>query len=161
MTLSGVPGEDDSRDLLDAAFSRSGLGRSAPQRLRHQPHPAAERPPSWADYSQAGPATFTPLLKRKSGKLHRRARPLRPRGLGAYEAIYAKQLETGRRLAAVPRRFAEQEGAAGRLRLGIARADGRPVAAQLWTVEGSTAFIHKLAHAEAAKFCHPALCQPC
>ena len=49
------------------------------------------------------------------------------------------------------RRFAEQEGAAGRLRLGIARADGRPVAAQLWTVEGGTAFIHKLAHAEDAE----------
>jgi CelD/BcsL family acetyltransferase involved in cellulose biosynthesis len=34
------------------------------------------------------------------------------------------------------------------LRLGIARKDGRPVAAQLWLVENKVATIHKLAHAE-------------
>ncbi|HOB15148.1 MAG TPA: GNAT family N-acetyltransferase, partial [Novosphingobium sp.] len=43
------------------------------------------------------------------------------------------------------------EGAAGRLRMAIARADGAAVAAQFWTVEHGTAFIHKLAHTEASK----------
>jgi CelD/BcsL family acetyltransferase involved in cellulose biosynthesis len=37
------------------------------------------------------------------------------------------------------------------LRLGIASISGRPVAAQFWTVEGGTAFIHKLAHVEDAR----------
>jgi hypothetical protein len=35
--------------------------------------------------------------------------------------------------------------------MAIARAEGEPVAAQFWTVEGGTAFIHKLAHTEASK----------
>ena len=49
---------------------------------------------------------------------------------------------------ALLRAFAEAEGARGHLRMGIARIDGIPVAAQYWTVEDGTAFIHKLAHVE-------------
>lgn len=44
------------------------------------------------------------------------------------------------------RAFAEHESAAGTLRMGFARLDGQPVAAQLWTVEHGIALIHKLAH---------------
>ena len=51
--------------------------------------------------------------------------------------------------------LARQEGAAGTLRLGIARKDGEPVAAQLWLVEGGKATIHKLAYVEAAKAYSP------
>ncbi len=39
--------------------------------------------------------------------------------------------------------------------MAIARAGGQPVAAQFWTVEADTAFIHKLAHAEDAKALSP------
>lgn len=49
------------------------------------------------------------------------------------------------------RAFAQGEGAAGRLRLGVARADGQAVAAQCWTVENGIAYIHKLAHLESHK----------
>lgn len=49
------------------------------------------------------------------------------------------------------RAFAEAEGATGRLRLGVARAEGLAVAAQCWTVENGTAYIHKLAHLESHK----------
>lgn len=44
------------------------------------------------------------------------------------------------------RALAERESAAGTLRLGFARAEGRAVAAQLWTVENGIALIHKLSH---------------
>ncbi|KMS58548.1 GNAT family N-acetyltransferase [Sphingobium cupriresistens] len=44
------------------------------------------------------------------------------------------------------RDLAERESAAGTLRLGFARLDGRAVAAQLWTVEDGIALIHKLSH---------------
>ena len=37
------------------------------------------------------------------------------------------------------------------MRLGVAEIDGQAVAAQFWTVEGGQAFIHKLAHDEAAR----------
>ncbi len=46
--------------------------------------------------------------------------------------------------------LAQQEAAAGCLRLGLAYIDGVPVAAQFWTVENGEALIHKLAHVEDA-----------
>jgi CelD/BcsL family acetyltransferase involved in cellulose biosynthesis len=68
-----------------------------------------------------------------------------------YEAVYAKSWKPEEGSMAFLRRFAEAEGAAGNLRLGLAHIEGRPVATQLWTVEASVAYIHKLAHDEAAK----------
>jgi len=69
----------------------------------------------------------------------------------AYEAIYAESWKPSEGSPAFLRAFAEQEGAAGTLRLGIATREGRPVAAQLWTVENRIAIIHKLAHLESER----------
>ena len=66
----------------------------------------------------------------------------------AYEAIYRLSWKPGEGSPEFLRKWAQMDGAAGRLRLGIAEIDGQPVAAQFWTVEGGTAFIHKLAHDE-------------
>lgn len=66
----------------------------------------------------------------------------------AYEAIYAASWKPEEGHPALLRAFAEAEGARGTLRIGLARIDGVPVAAQYWTVEDGTAFIHKLAHVE-------------
>lgn len=66
----------------------------------------------------------------------------------AYETIYAASWKPSEGHPAFLRDFAMAEGAAGRLRLGLARIDGAPVAAQFWTVEDGAAFIHKLAHLE-------------
>ena len=68
----------------------------------------------------------------------------------AYEAIYAKSWKPAEGSPGFLRHFAEMEGAAGRLRLGLATIDGEAVAAQLWTVEDGIAYIHKLAHDPAA-----------
>ncbi|WP_447764043.1 GNAT family N-acetyltransferase [Sphingopyxis panaciterrae] len=66
----------------------------------------------------------------------------------AYEAIYAASWKPEEGHPALLRAFAETESARGTLRMGLARIEGTPVAAQYWTVEDGTAFIHKLAHVE-------------
>jgi hypothetical protein len=73
----------------------------------------------------------------------------------AYDEVYAASWKPEEGSPAFLRALAEQEGAAGRLRLGVARKDGRPLAAQLWTVEAGTAWIHKLAYREDAKALSP------
>ena len=73
----------------------------------------------------------------------------------AYEEVYRASWKPEEGSFPFLRALAEQEGAAGTLRLGIARKDGRPVAAQLWLVENGRATIHKLAYDEAAKALSP------
>ncbi len=72
-----------------------------------------------------------------------------------YEAVYRASWKPEEGSFPFLRALAEQEGAAGTLRLGVARKDGRPVAVQLWLVENGEATIHKLAYAEDAKAMSP------
>ena len=72
-----------------------------------------------------------------------------------YETVYRASWKPEEGSFPFLRALAEQEGAAGTLRLGIARKDGRPVAVQLWLVEHGKATIHKLAYAEHAKAMSP------
>jgi hypothetical protein len=72
-----------------------------------------------------------------------------------YESVYAASWKPDEGAPAFVRALAEQEGAAGTLRLGIARKDGTPLAAQLWLVEHGEATIHKLAYREDAKGLSP------
>jgi CelD/BcsL family acetyltransferase involved in cellulose biosynthesis len=74
-----------------------------------------------------------------------------PAAWADYETVYEASWKGEEGSPAFLRAMAEEEGAAGTLRLGIAKKDGKPVAAQLWTVENGTAWIHKLAYDEAAK----------
>lgn len=73
----------------------------------------------------------------------------------AYEAVYRASSKPEEGSPAFLRALAEQEGAAGTLRLGIARLAGEPLAAQLWLIENGEAVIHKLAYAESAKHLSP------
>lgn len=72
-----------------------------------------------------------------------------------YEAVYRASWKPEEGSFPFLRALAEEEGAAGTLRLGIGHHEGTPVAAQLWTVENKEAWIHKLAYAEAAKALSP------
>lgn len=67
----------------------------------------------------------------------------------SYERIYDLSWKGAEGNPALLKEFAKQEAAQGNFRLGLARHQGKVVAAQFWTVESGTAYIHKLAHDEA------------
>jgi hypothetical protein len=70
---------------------------------------------------------------------------------GEYETVYENSWKPEEGDPALLRKFAEQEGLAGRIRLAIARHEGLAVAAQFWTVADGIAYIHKLSHLEEHK----------
>lgn len=78
-----------------------------------------------------------------------------PAAWADYEAVYRASWKPEEGSFPFLRALAKQEGEAGTLRLGLAYRRGRPVAAQLWLVEGAVATIHKLAYAEDAKAMSP------
>lgn len=154
VTLHGVPDEDGSATRLERAF------RAAGWLVRRQPCDTnrflAVAGRDCDAYLAARPGKLRTTLKRKSGKVATRVLTRFDAGAwGQYEAIYAESWKPEEGSPAFLRAFAETEGAAGRLRLALAHAaddpQGPAIAAQMWTVEGGTAFIHKLAHREAAK----------
>ena len=107
---------------------------------------------TYAEYLAGRPGQVRTTLKRKAGKVEvRLLTQFDDAAWDAYEAIYARSWKPEEGSPAFLRRFAREEGATGRLRFALALAEGQPVAAQFWTVEAGTAFIHKLAHVEEAK----------
>jgi CelD/BcsL family acetyltransferase involved in cellulose biosynthesis len=72
-----------------------------------------------------------------------------------YEEVYRASWKPEEGSFPFLRALAEQEGAAGTLRLGVARKDGKPLAVQLWLIEHGEATIHKLAYREDAKELSP------
>lgn len=150
VTLSGLPDEDRSASRLENAFRSNGwLVRRSACDTNHV-LPVDGR--SYEQYLAARPGKLRTTLKRKSGKVETRVLDRFDAEIWrAYEAIYAESWKPEEGSPAFLRAFAESEGEAGRMRLGVALADGEPVAAQMWTVEHGTAWIHKLAHREAAK----------
>jgi CelD/BcsL family acetyltransferase involved in cellulose biosynthesis len=69
-------------------------------------------------------------------------------GAAAYADIYAASWKSPEPYPAFLPRLIADMGAAGRLRLGLARVDAKPAAAQIWLIAGTQATIFKLAHDE-------------
>lgn len=149
VTLAPVPGEDASAERLAKAFRAGGWAVIAEQCDNNSILRVGER--SFADYLAGRPGPLRTTLSRKGKKIdvmiHDR---FDPAAWDIYETIYNASWKPAEGKPAMLRRFAEEEGVAGRLRLGIARHEGTAIAAQFWTVEAGTAFIHKLAHIEEA-----------
>ncbi|WP_072673546.1 GNAT family N-acetyltransferase [Erythrobacter sanguineus] len=147
VTLEPVPGEDGSAQRLAQAF------RAAGWRVLVEPcdtnHVLPVRGRSFAEYWEDRPGQLRTTLRRKAKKVETQVLTrFDPQVWAEYEAIYAASWKPAEDQPAMLRAFARREGEAGRLRLGVARADGATIAAQCWTVENAIAYIHKLAHLE-------------
>lgn len=140
--------EEDARTLGDA-FRRAGWITVADPCDANHVLPLNRR--SFEQYWAARPGALRETVRRKSrkGEVHLRLiTGFSQADWNAYEAVYRLSWKPGEGSPEFLRAWAQMESAAGRLRLGLAEIGGQPVAAQFWTVEGGTAFIHKLAHDE-------------
>lgn len=148
--MAPVPLEDQAASRLEAAFRKGGWAVFREPCDENHVLPVDGR--SFADYWSYRPGKMRTTLKRKAKKVEVEILTHFDEAAWAdYQAIYAESWKPREERADILEAFARAEGAAGRIRLGIARAQGKPVAAQFWTVENGTAYIHKLAHIEAAK----------
>jgi hypothetical protein len=150
VVLSPLPDEEKSASDLKKAFDITGWITILERCDNNHVLPVAGR--AYAEYLTARPGQLRTTLKRKTKHVETEILThFEPSAWQSYESIYENSWKPEEGAPAMLRAFAEQEGAAGRLRLGIARHRGDPVAAQLWTVENGVAYIHKLAHLEEAK----------
>ena len=145
VTLEPVPDEDGSASRLAQAFAKAGWRVEVSRcDTNHVLHVGDQ---SFSDYWAARPGPLRTTLKRKAKKVTCKVSTDFDEALwGEYEAIYASSWTPTEDYPAMLRDFAREEAAAGRLRFGMAWHEGKPVAAQCWTVESGTAFIHKLAY---------------
>lgn len=147
VTLAPVPEEDGSASRLSKMFANAGWRVEVTRcDTNHVLHVGGR---SFAEYWASRPGPLRTTLKRKRKKvdvvIHDR---FDAAAWAQYEAIYAASWKPTEGKPEMLRSFAQEEGAAGRLRLGLAFHEAEPVAAQFWTLENGTAYIHKLAHLE-------------
>jgi len=150
LTLSKLADEDGTATRLEAAFRKSGWFVQRQRCDTNHVLPVGGR--SYADYLASRPGPLRTTLKRKAKRVRVEILThFEKDAWASYQAVYAESWKPEEGDPDLLRRFAESEGSAGRLRLGVARHQGEVVAAQMWTVESGTAYIHKLAHLESAK----------
>jgi hypothetical protein len=154
ITLTSVPDEDGSAGLLEKVFH--GAGWTVLREQCHVNHILRTGGRTWEEYLAGLPGKLRSTIRRKSGKLQCRILDHFDETVWTqYVSIYNESWKPEEGSIEFLREFTETEGDAGRLRLGVAYAEGEPVAAQVWTVEGGTAFIHKLAYRESARAMSP------
>lgn len=145
--LYPIVADDGTRDLLLKAFGKAGwLAVPRPMGMNHYLDLNGR---DFAAYWNSRPGTLRSTVRRKGKaalfhfELHERF----SEDIWAdYLSVYGRSWKQEEPNYSFLRALAEQEGAAGTLRMGIARQGDEAVAVQLWTVENGVAMIHKLAH---------------
>ncbi len=149
LILSPVPDECGSASLIADSFAAAGW--TVHQEQCDENHVLHVRGRSFDDYWQGRPGQLRSTVKRKGNKgavTLRIETRFDAQDWADYETIYARSWKPEEGNPDFLRWLAQREAEAGRLRMGIASIDGVAVAAQFWTVENGTAYIHKLAHDE-------------
>jgi len=150
LVLSPLPDDAGEATSIAAALRKAGWWAFVERCDVNHVLPVAGR--SYAQYLADRPGRLRNTLRRKAGRIDIAIETTFDPAIWAeYEAVYAQSWKGEEGCPDFLREFARQEAAAGRLRLAIGRTNGVPVAAQFWTVEAGTAFIHKLAHLDSAR----------
>jgi hypothetical protein len=150
IVLDRLPDEDGTARQLQRIFERAGWLIACEPCDTNRILPVDGR--DYGTYLESRPGPLRTTLKRKAKKVSVEIIEHFDADIWAsYESIYAESWKPEEGDPALLRSFAEAEGAAGRIRLAVARHEGVAVAAQFWTDEDGTACIHKLAHREDAK----------
>jgi len=150
LILSPIPDEDGTAGALHAAMPGSHLSQAATNWFAH----TADTDAYWA----ARPSRLRNTIRRRRASTQLDIsifNVFEDIPFTDYESIYRRSWKPAEGSEAFVRALAKREGAAGTLRLGIARLAGEAIAAQLWLVENGRATIHKLAHDEAHKALSP------
>jgi Acetyltransferase (GNAT) domain len=154
IVLDHVP--DNDADLLAASFRRGGwVAFVTPQVANWS---VAVTGKDFATYWAERPGQLRSTAKRKAAKAAMDIEIVDrfdETVWNDYAAIYDASWKPEEGSLDFVRAMALDEAAAGALRMGVARIDGQPVAAQLWTVDHGIAIIHKLAHREDAAHLSP------
>jgi hypothetical protein len=149
LTLAPVPNEDGSASQIAAAFKASGWVVEMTE--CDENHYLKLNGRSFDQYWEIRPGQLKSTVKRKGKKgvvSVRIEREFSNSSWADYERVYARSWKPHEGNPDFLKQLAQQESAAGALRIGLAYIDGQPVAAQFWTVENGVALIHKLAHDE-------------
>ena len=119
---------------------------------------------SWAAYTAARPGALRETIRRRLRAAERDARITWQviartdeieAGIAAYEDVYTRSWKEPEPYPLFNATLMREAAAAGALRLGVLRVEGRPVAVQIWIVWQGTAAVLKLAHDEAYKAISP------
>lgn len=137
-------GADDAADLARALRSAGYLVWIEETGINHRLSVGGR---TFSEYLSSRPGQLRSTLKRKRAKLDIVLHDtFSDQVHDIFENIYKLSWKPEEGSPEFLRRYASEEGSAGRLRMAIGYAEGLPVAAQMWTVENGTAYIHKLAH---------------
>ncbi|MEQ1687161.1 MAG: GNAT family N-acetyltransferase [Sphingopyxis sp.] len=145
--FAAIPAADGSADTLAKALRDAGWVVDV-QPSSHN-HWLDTKGRSFADWWAMRPGALRSTVQRKAKKrlvALSIADQFSDSDWDDYETVYRQSWKPPEGFPDFLREWARSAGAAGTLRLGIARIDGAPVAAQFWTCEAGTAYIHKLAH---------------